>query len=70
MPSSGEHPLELADVPGTARPHLLGRETEDAHGDHVLVVGAVEDTDRAARREHRVDAPQVVVLEFPRRPGP
>ena len=61
-----EHPLPGDDVPGAALPHLLRRKLEHPHGDDVLVVGAVEDADLAAGREHGVDAPEVVVRELGR----
>ena len=48
-------------------PYLLGRESEEAHGDHVLVVEAVEDPDHPAGGGLGVDPPEEVVRELDRR---
>jgi hypothetical protein len=66
-PFVGEHALEVGDVREPPPPHGLGREPAHAHGEHVLVVRAVEHADGPARRAERVDAPQVVVRALGRR---
>ena len=45
---------------------LARDELVDARGEHVFVVGAVEDADHAARRDLGVDAPEEVVAGFER----
>ena len=50
-----ERPLPLADVRRAGAPDLLGCEGVHPHRDHVLVVRAVEDADRAAWRQRGVD---------------
>jgi hypothetical protein len=66
-PLVDEHPLERTDVVVPAAPDRLRRQLAHPHRHDVLVVRAVEHPDPPSRRECRVDAPQVVVLDL--RPG-
>ena len=68
-PLVGEKFLELDDPSRPLSPHLHGGEPQDSHGDHVLVVRAVEDSDHAACRGVRMDAPEEVVRELDRSRG-
>ena len=61
VPSSTQHPLELADVTQARAPHRLGRERSHPDRDHVLVVGSVEDAHLAVTGTDLVHAPQEVV---------
>ena len=63
----GEALLESVDALVAARPDLLRHQVMHPHDQHVLVVGAVEDRDLAARRRAPVHAPQEVVRGLLRR---
>jgi hypothetical protein len=65
-PLVDEQPLERANVALPPAPDFLGYEAAHAHGDDVLVVGAIEDPNLAALWARRVDAPKVVVRELGR----
>jgi hypothetical protein len=60
-PLVGQQLLEVADVAVAPPPHRVGRQSLDAHDEHVLVVAPVEHADDALRRRALVDTPQVVV---------
>jgi hypothetical protein len=62
----GEKAFEFVDVFETPVRDIARDELVDARGEDVFVVGAVEDSDHAARRDLGVDAPEEVVAGLER----
>ena len=52
-----QHALEMIDLIVAPRPHIFRRQIVDAHYQHVLVMGAVENPNIADRRNGLVNAP-------------
>ena len=62
--SNGQLVLEVVDHAVAPAPHRLRHEVVDAHDEHVLVVGTVEDADHAAGWDLSMDTPEKVVAGF------
>ena len=60
----GEQGLERVDLCVPGRPHLPGHELAHPGGEHVFVVGPVEDRDVPLGGDRSMDPPQEVVIRF------